>query len=88
VRRTGNITAAAERARRLAELAQAIDRAQRLARSLAASEATGAEALELHGRLETARVEVEALRRGHWVPVGHIDPFWTSLLSWNGSLED
>ena len=88
MRRTGNITAAAERARHLAELAEAIDRAQRLARSLAASETSGAEALELHRRLETARVELEELRRAPWAPVDDIDPLWTSLLSWNGRLDD
>ena len=54
--------AAAERARWLFELAHAIDEAQWVAWQLGAGAGHNAEALELYGRLEAARAEVEALR--------------------------
>jgi len=84
VNRSGERTAAAERSRWLAELAQAIDEAQRLARNLGDSERKCAHAKELYGRLESVRIEVEALRRGAWVPRStEIDPLRTNLFPWN-----
>ncbi len=53
---------AAERARWLAELAKAIDDAQQLAWRVGVTEAQSSEALELYVQLESARLEVEALR--------------------------
>ncbi len=82
--RSGERTAAAERSRWLAELAQAIDEAQRLARNLGDSERKCAHAKELYGRLESVRIEVEALRRGTWVTRStEIDPLRTNLFPWN-----
>ena len=76
--------AAVQRARWLAELAFAIDRAQRMARSLAASEQDGAEAIELDRRLEQVRIEVEELRRGSRLLLRReIDPRWMGFLPWN-----
>lgn len=63
---TKNEMSAAERARWLAELAQAIEEAQRIALRLGRARGTSGEARELHAQLETARAEVEALRRGGW----------------------
>lgn len=77
-------TAATERSRWLAELAQAVDQAQRLARTLGHSESNCAQAKELYGRLESVRIEVEALRRGTWVTRSiEIDPLRTNLFPWN-----
>ena len=61
-----NDFAAMHRARWLAELADSIDQAQRLAWRLGVAEGNNAEAKDLYGRLEAARVEVESLRRGAW----------------------
>lgn len=55
-----------ERARWLGELAQAIDEAQRVAWNLGLSGNHGGAALDLYGRLEAAREEVEYLRGGGW----------------------
>ncbi len=73
-----NDFAAVQRARWLAELAASIDEAQRVAWRLGVTEGNNAEAKELYGRLEAARVEVESLRRGGaWtrVPV-ELPPHW------------
>jgi len=87
--RLGKHTAAAQRARALAELAEAVDRAQRVAWSLRASVASSAEAKRLYDRLESVRTEVEAMRRGgRTIPARDIDPIWTSLLSGNGGPKD
>lgn len=61
-----NELSAAERARWLAELAEAIEEAQRVALRLGRAQGTSGKARELHAQLETARAEVEALRRGGW----------------------
>lgn len=81
----GPRAATAERARWLAELALAVDQAQQLAWRLRASEANTAEVEGLYRRLEAARIEVEALRRGGWrTSAVDIGPVWTSLLDWTG----
>lgn len=79
-------TAAAERARWLAQLAQAVEQAQRLACSLGVSKVSTAEVEDLYRRLEAVRIEVEALRRGS--PQREIDPFWSGLLPWSGRRDD
>lgn len=78
-------TAAAERARWLAQLAQAVEQAQRLAWSLSVSQQSTAEVEELSRSLEAVRIEIEALRRGRpGIPQREIDPFWSGLLPWSG----
>jgi hypothetical protein len=52
----------AERARWLAELAQTLEDARRLFHQLDHACLTRAEALDLHMRIEAARLEVESLR--------------------------
>lgn len=87
--KSGGRTVAAERSRWLAELAQAVDQAQRLARTLSASESNGSQAKELFGRLESVRIEVDALRRGTWVTRSiEIDPLRTNLFPWNRRRKD
>lgn len=77
-------TAAVEHSRWLAELAEAIDQAQRLARTLSATGSNSAEAKELFRRLESVRIEVDALRRGGWVTRStEIDPLRTNSFPWN-----
>ena len=74
----------AERARWLAELAEAIDQAQKVAWRLGGAEGNNPEAKELYGRLEAARVEVDALRRGGFRAVEHKnDPDWLKQLLWD-----
>jgi len=55
-----------ERARWLAELALAIEQAEEMADRLRFADVHGAEALELHGRLQVLKREVEELRLGGW----------------------
>jgi hypothetical protein len=84
VNQSGKWSAAAERSRWLAELAEAVDQAQRLARALSTAGSDGAQAKELFHRLESVRVEVDSLRRGAWVKRStEIDPFLTNLFPWN-----
>ena len=54
---------------------------QRVAWRLGITEGNNAEAMELYGRLEAARLEVEALRRGVWTrkPV-ELHPQWMKRL--------
>jgi hypothetical protein len=82
----GGRSGAAERARWLAELALAVDQAQRIAWSLGVSEAGVAEVEGLCHRLELARIEIEALRRGA-SPARRVnlDPLWTSFLNFSGN---
>ncbi len=77
------------RARWLAELAESIDQAQRLAWRLGVAEGNNAEAKELYGRLEAARVEVESLRRGAWTkqPV-QLPPQWMQSLFGGSGVPD
>lgn len=80
----GDRSDAVERSRWLAELAEAIDQAQRLARKMGVSEGDSATAKELFERLETVRIEIEALRRGSWDRRSiETDPSWTNLFPWN-----
>lgn len=74
---------ATERARWLAELAVAIEQAQVVAWRIGVIEGDEPEALELYARLEAAREEVDALRRGSWTGVSQdMDPAWLRLLPW------
>ena len=80
----GALTAAAERSRWLAELAQAVDQAQWLAKGLRASVEQRAAARQIYESLEAMRIEVELLRRGGWVARGEDnDPQRTNLFPWN-----
>jgi hypothetical protein len=53
---------AAERARWLAELAEALDQAQRLVWNLGDAAAPSPEVMELYGRLDAVRAEVQIMR--------------------------
>ena len=53
-----------ERARWLSELAEALEQAQRLAWTMGLLEGDSVEAMQLYGRLEAARLEVQSLRSG------------------------
>ena len=69
------------RAKWLAELADALEQAQKLAWALGVSRGNSREAKALYGRLEEARSEVEALRRGRLRSFqADLDPLWPSLL--------
>jgi hypothetical protein len=84
VRRVTSDVPSAERVRWLAELAEAIDQAQKVAWRIGVAEGDNAEAKELYGRLEAARVEVDALRRGSFRPAPHrTDPDWLKQLLWD-----
>lgn len=80
MRKSAGWTAAAERSRWLAELAEAVAQAQRLARALDAPEGNCPPARRVYGRLESIRIEIESLRRGSWGarPI-EIDPQWMSF---------
>ena len=42
--------------------------------------------MEVYGRLESVRIEVEALRRGRLaLPRNEIGPLWTRLFPWSGA---
>lgn len=85
VNRRGDRGGAAERARWLAELSLAVDQAQRIAWSLGVTEASVAEVEGLYRRLEAARIEIEALRRGALPPRrAELDPLWISLFNLSG----
>ena len=72
---------AEEKARWLAELANAIDDAQQLVWRISASGGDRARASALYGQLETAREEVDRLRRGAARAVRlEVDPRWSDLL--------
>ena len=80
-------TAAALRARWLAELADAIESAQSLAWQLGTQERTSAEARELFGRLEAARLELESIRRAGVERAWTIEREWLQELGWPGGRE-
>jgi hypothetical protein len=86
---SGDRTAAVERSRWLAELAQAVDEALRLARAMEGPQRDCARAKEIHARLKQVRIEIDALRRGGWGtrPI-EIDPLWTRFLTWTAHPED
>lgn len=79
----------AERACRLAELAQAIDDARRAAWELGVGEWNSSEAKKLCADLEVLRAEVESLRRGGWAR-GEIDfpPLWLQSLMYRAPAPD
>ena len=81
--------AAAARSRWLAALAQTIEEALRLGREIGIPDRRCEEATEVYGRLELARIEVEALR-GRRQPLSgsEFGPLWTRLFPWNGLPED
>ena len=75
--------AASERSRWLAELAEAIRQAQRLAADVSFPEHISSQAGELVARLESVRIEVDALRRCYWAPrATGIDPMRTNPFPW------
>jgi hypothetical protein len=81
--------AATERARWLADLAAAIEQAQKLAWRLGVTEGNDPDALELYARLELARDEVDALRRGRWAgEQGALDPIWMKFLPWRTQMAE
>jgi hypothetical protein len=74
---------AAGRARWLAELAEALDEAHRLLFELDLHDHGAAEALDLHVRIEAARLEVQSLRLSRSVaPRIEPDPEWSNLIPW------
>ncbi len=76
---------AALRAEWLAQLAETIEGAQRLAWQLGTCGGTSAEARELYGQLEVARMELDSLRgmtRGTSI---QIEPDWLQKLGWGGA---
>lgn len=71
---------AADRARWLAEVADALEQAHRLLFELDLENDAAAGALDLHVRIEAARLEVQALRLSRSiVPRTRPDPNWTNL---------
>lgn len=76
-------SAASTRARWLTELADAIESAQQLAWQLGTAERPSAEARELYGRLEAARIEVETMR-GISIHTPIADPAWLDSFGWTG----
>lgn len=89
LRRTPSEVSASERARWLAELADALEQAQHVAWDLGIREDSSLEAMELYGRLEAARAEVQSLRLGrfHAGPENK-GPEWTELLFRFGAGDD
>ena len=80
-------TTAVERSRWLAELALAVDQALQLGRTTGIPHGNCAPAKELFRRLESVRLEIEALRRGGWgIRSEEIDPLWAKIFP-NGSID-
>lgn len=74
---------APDRAHWLAEVADALDQAHRLLVELDVQNDGTADALELHLRIEAARLEVQSLRLSRSVaPRPRSEPNWTSLSAW------
>lgn len=81
MRRLENDPSATDRAKWLADLAGAIDDAQRVAWRLGVLEGNNPEATALYFRLESARLEVEALRRHRWPNEAvEFSPIWIQSL--------
>jgi hypothetical protein len=73
---------AAQRARWLAELSDALDEARRLVKRLGAADGR-LEAVELYTRIETIRLEIEAIRLGRrYASREELDPEWIGLPPW------
>lgn len=79
--RSSSKNMAADRTRWLDELAAAIDDAQRVAWHIGIVEGGGGEAMELYGRLEIARAELEAIRKSGWASMRQeFPPEWMDFL--------
>ena len=73
----------AARARWLAELADALDRAHQLLLELDLQPDLRPDALDLHFRIEAARLEVQLLRlRRSMTPGNEFGPEWTGISPW------
>jgi hypothetical protein len=75
---------AALRAEWFAQLAEAIEGAQRLAWQLGTRQSTSAEARELYGKLEVARLELDSLRGMALDRSVDFEPNWLQKLGWTG----
>ena len=76
-------TAAVKRARWLAELAAALEEAHQVVKRVGSVEG-GIEAVDLYSRIETVRLEVEALQsRRSAIRDQDFDPQWTNLPLWH-----
>jgi hypothetical protein len=76
-------TSATERARWLTEVAEALEQAQKLAWHMGLLEHKRIAAMELYGRLEAARLEVQALRFGQFAAAQReYGPEWSELTPW------
>jgi hypothetical protein len=74
---------AVDRARWLVELADALEQAQRLTWRMGLSGGGNADAMELYGRLEAARVEAQSLQLGGFKAASsQYSPAWIELLPW------
>jgi hypothetical protein len=74
---------AVERARWLAELADALDEAHRLVFELGIVDAAAPPAIELHLRIEAARMTVQSLRQSRAAERRvEYSPQWSSLVPW------
>ena len=76
------------RAEWLARLSDAIDGAQRLAWQLGTRAAESDEARELYGRLEAARLELDALRGIGMQTLETDDSDWLQKLGWSSAPAD
>ncbi len=71
-----------------ARLTAAIEGAQSLAWQLGTRDSTAAQACELYGRLEAARIELDSLRGLARQPDFGIEANWLQKLGWGESLAD
>jgi hypothetical protein len=78
-------TAAAERARWLAELAQTLDQAQQLISELGSVRGSSSAALDLSARVEAARAEVRSLRIRIADLSGQSRREWSKNIPWHRS---
>ena len=79
---------AAERARWLAELSESLDEAQRLLPRMGVGMSDSPLAVELHFRIEGARLTVQALRlRPMGASTELTGPEWSELPPWPGRAE-
>jgi hypothetical protein len=76
------------RAQLFAQLTAAIEGAQSLAWQLGTRDATAAQACELYGRLEAARIELDSLRGLARRPDFDIEANWLQKFGWEESLAD
>ena len=75
--------AAVDRAKWLAELADALEEAQKLTWRIGSTDGERSEAMELYGRLESARAEARSLQFGGFKAAQpQQNPNWTELLPW------